>query len=161
MSIATEIQRLQTAKADIKTAIENKGVTVGDGTIDTYANLISQIIGGVGGLRHVRGTVTFTNVATNTITHNLGTMPKVIMVWIEPETKRENATLGAVYTSATPVALNATFEDSASDQPKFYALSPTATQGIKDITETTFGLQRRVGTYPIKTGVEYNWLAIV
>ena len=37
MSIATEIQRLQTAKADIRTAIEEKGVEVGDGLIDTYA----------------------------------------------------------------------------------------------------------------------------
>ncbi len=43
MSIATEIQRLQTAKVDIKTAIENKGVEVGNGTIDTYAEKINEI----------------------------------------------------------------------------------------------------------------------
>ena len=43
MSIANEIQRIQSAKADIKSAIEEKGVTVGDGTIDTYANLINLI----------------------------------------------------------------------------------------------------------------------
>ena len=49
MSIATEIQRLQTAKADIKTAIEEKGVEVGIGTIDTYAEKISEIsVGGNG-----------------------------------------------------------------------------------------------------------------
>lgn len=48
MSIANEILRLQTAKADIKTAIENKGVTVGDGTIDTYAEKINEISGGEG-----------------------------------------------------------------------------------------------------------------
>ena len=46
MSIATEIERLQTAKADIKAAIENKGVTVGDGTIDTYAQKIGEISSG-------------------------------------------------------------------------------------------------------------------
>lgn len=46
MSIATEIQRLQTAKIDIKTAIENKGVTVGDGRIDTYAKKIGEISSG-------------------------------------------------------------------------------------------------------------------
>jgi len=46
MSIATEIQRLQSAKANIKTAIENKGVTVGDGLIDTYAEKIDEISGG-------------------------------------------------------------------------------------------------------------------
>lgn len=48
MSLATEIQRIQGAKADIKTAIENKGVTVGDGRIDTYAEKISQISSGGG-----------------------------------------------------------------------------------------------------------------
>lgn len=47
MSIANEIRRLQTAKANIKSAIESKGVTVGDGTIDTYAEKINEIsVGG-------------------------------------------------------------------------------------------------------------------
>ena len=48
MSVETKIRRLQTAKADIKTAIEEKGVEVGDGLIDTYAEKISQISGGGG-----------------------------------------------------------------------------------------------------------------
>lgn len=48
MSIATEIQRLQQAKADIKAAIEEKGVNVGDETIDAYADKISEISGGSG-----------------------------------------------------------------------------------------------------------------
>lgn len=44
MSIATEIQRLQTAKADLKTAIKAKGVEVADtDTIDTYASKIDEI----------------------------------------------------------------------------------------------------------------------
>lgn len=44
MSIATEIARLQTAKADIKTAIEAKGVTVSsEATIDTYDDYIASI----------------------------------------------------------------------------------------------------------------------
>lgn len=44
MSIASEIERIQGAKADIKTAIENKGVTV-DSTkkISEYAELIDTI----------------------------------------------------------------------------------------------------------------------
>ena len=45
MSIATEITRIKTAKADIKSAIEEKGVEVGDGTIDTYAKKIGEISG--------------------------------------------------------------------------------------------------------------------
>jgi hypothetical protein len=44
MSIANEIQRLQTAKANIKAAIESKGVTVPSATtIDGYAQLINSI----------------------------------------------------------------------------------------------------------------------
>lgn len=58
MSIANEIQRLQSAKADIKSAIEEKGVTVGNGTIDTYAEKISQISSGGGGAEINMGTCT-------------------------------------------------------------------------------------------------------
>ena len=47
MSIVTEIERLQSAKSSIKTAIENKGVVVGYGTLDTYAEKIDAIeVGG-------------------------------------------------------------------------------------------------------------------
>lgn len=49
MSVATEITRLQTAKADLKTAIEGKGVTVPSATlISGYAALVEQISGGGG-----------------------------------------------------------------------------------------------------------------
>lgn len=48
MSIANEIQRLQSAKTNIKSAIEQKGVVVGDGLIDTYAEKIGQISANVG-----------------------------------------------------------------------------------------------------------------
>lgn len=44
MSIATEISRLQTAKASIKTAIEDKGVAVpSSATLETYDEYIRQI----------------------------------------------------------------------------------------------------------------------
>lgn len=50
MSVATEISRLQQAKADIKTAIEAKGVTVpSSALIDTYDDYVAQIEGGGGG----------------------------------------------------------------------------------------------------------------
>ena len=49
MTIAENLQRIQTAKADIKTAIENKGVNVGDITIDGYAAKIDEITVGGGG----------------------------------------------------------------------------------------------------------------
>lgn len=47
MSIANEISRLQQAKADIKTAIEAKGVTVpSSAKLDSYDDYIGQISGG-------------------------------------------------------------------------------------------------------------------
>lgn len=47
MSIATEIQRLQTAKSDIKDAIEAKGVSVpATAKLDVYDDYIAQISGG-------------------------------------------------------------------------------------------------------------------
>lgn len=49
MSIATEIERLQNAKASMKTAIENKGVEVGDATIDAFADKINEISVGTEG----------------------------------------------------------------------------------------------------------------
>lgn len=50
MSIASEISRLQTAKADLKTAIEGKGVTVPAATtLDGYADLVDEIEQGGGG----------------------------------------------------------------------------------------------------------------
>lgn len=48
MSINQEIQRISQAKVDIKEAIEEKGVTVGDGTLDTYPEKIAEISGGGG-----------------------------------------------------------------------------------------------------------------
>lgn len=49
MSIATEISRLQTAKANIKSAIEDKGVAVpSSATLDTYDEYISAITTGGG-----------------------------------------------------------------------------------------------------------------
>lgn len=47
MSIATEITRLQTAKSNLKTSIENKGVTVPSATkLDGFAALVDQISAG-------------------------------------------------------------------------------------------------------------------
>ena len=48
MSIASEIQRLQTAKSDIKNAIEDKGVEVpANAKLDEYADYVEVISGGV------------------------------------------------------------------------------------------------------------------
>ena len=64
MSIASEITRLQTAKADIKAAIEGKGVTVPSAaTLDDYADLVEAIQtgGGGGGISVSKTTVRIKN----------------------------------------------------------------------------------------------------
>lgn len=43
MSVETEITRLRTAKADIKAAIEAKGISVSDAKLDAYAQSIAEI----------------------------------------------------------------------------------------------------------------------
>ena len=50
MSIASEITRIQNAKADLKTSIEGKGVTVPESAkIDTYSDYVDEIQTGGGG----------------------------------------------------------------------------------------------------------------
>lgn len=56
-TIAENITRIQQAKAAIKTAIEEKGIVVGDGTIDTYAAKIEEIPSDSGHNAYKVGTV--------------------------------------------------------------------------------------------------------
>lgn len=60
MSVASEITRIQNAKASIKSSIENKGVSVpSNALIDTYSTYIDAISGGGGGgLTYEEGTYT-------------------------------------------------------------------------------------------------------
>lgn len=85
MSIATEITRLQTTKANIKSAIEGKGVTVSSSaTLDAYASLISSIpTGGGGSTLLARGSYTPTEdvyAANVQIPHSLGVQPDFVIV---------------------------------------------------------------------------------
>ena len=85
MSIQTELTRITSAKAAIKTAIEGKGVTVPDGTLlDGMAALIESIEagGGSGSGNFATGTFTTTDDITSNvvINHNLGVKPKFIIV---------------------------------------------------------------------------------
>lgn len=60
MSISTDLTRLQSAKAAMKTAIQNKGVTVPDGAkLDAFAALIDSIPAGGGGYTAEAHVVTF------------------------------------------------------------------------------------------------------
>ena len=70
MSIASEISRLQTAKGNLRTAIESKGVTVpGTMALDGYAELVSSIKTGT---EILKGTFTAINQGDNRFTINFG-----------------------------------------------------------------------------------------
>lgn len=69
MSIATEITRLQTAKDDLKTAIEAKGVTVPSATkLDGYAALVGQITTGGGESKNAQVVQGTTRTSSSTMT---------------------------------------------------------------------------------------------
>lgn len=72
MSVQSEINRLQNAKAAIKAAIEGKGVTVPDATLlDGMASLIESIEAGGGtisGRKFISGEITFSETPTSEIT---------------------------------------------------------------------------------------------
>lgn len=57
MSIQTEIDRIKNAKSSIKSAIESKGVQVGDESLPEYANLINDIVQGITGIGNPTVTV--------------------------------------------------------------------------------------------------------
>lgn len=94
MSIASEITRLQTAKADIKDSIEAKGVTVpSNASIDTYHDYIDQIeTGGGGGTNYLEqyarkslsGAITSeqlgTNIGANMVDNLLNGQPNITSV---------------------------------------------------------------------------------
>ena len=83
MSIQTELTRLQSAKAAIKTAIEGKGVTVPDATLlNGMAALIESIEAGGGNAKFVSGSFTpESNYTQVNVVHGLGEIPNVYAVF--------------------------------------------------------------------------------
>lgn len=122
MSIATEISRLQTAKADIKTAIEAKGVTVpSNATLDSYDTYVSQISGGGTNYLndYIKGTMTVFDVNT------MGTF-----------TNKLPAGFGEEFASVTTVDLTGTGctgwnGGSVSHGPFYYGTSNSTLETIK------------------------------
>ncbi len=87
MSISTDLTRLQSAKAAMKTAIEGKGVAVADGAkLDAFAALIDSISAGGGGAitfatgTHTPTATTALNVAYG-IEHDLGYIPDIFFLY--------------------------------------------------------------------------------
>lgn len=104
MSVQTQIDRLASAKAAIKTAIEGKGVTVPDATLlDGMAALIESIEAGgsASGFSAIAtGTVTPTkNLSLLTVSHGLGQTPDVTVVFSANSAPPTNGMLTSVVLS--------------------------------------------------------------
>lgn len=172
MSIAQEIQRLQSAKADIKSAIEQKGVTVGDGTIDTYADKIGEISSGGSSdlptdIAEIQ-TGSFT-VASDTaegvfVALTMSEAPTNIIVYAENDVQETFTHLLNVYGNILG------FISGASNQIcSYHATSPTTlgigfrgtnNGGIIDITKDGFTVRGfTVGQYYFRSATTYHWLA--
>lgn len=90
MSIASDVTRIENAKAAIKAAIEGKGVTVPDATLlDGMAALIESIE--TGGAAVAFGKITpASDTTTITIEHNLGVVPDFVAIWGDSTYTAEN-----------------------------------------------------------------------
>lgn len=169
MSIATEIQRLKTAKANIKSAIEEKGVTVGDGTIDTYANLISLISGGgnvpnTPEMQSGSFTVPEDTAEGQYISLTLSKAPTNILVWAENNVQETYTHLFNAYGSMLGFITN------DNNQICCYHTTSATTMGIgyrnaknggiKDVTKDGFTVRGYTeGTYYFRSATAYHWLA--
>lgn len=110
MSIATEITRLQNAKASIKTSIENKGVTVPSATkLDGYSTLIDSIQTGGGGISvddlaqnlQPSGAITLGNSVTTIGNYAFAGKPITSVYGKNVTSIGENAFMGSAITSIT------------------------------------------------------------
>ena len=169
MSIANEIQRIQSAKAGIKSAVEEKGVTVGDGTIDTYAEKIAEISGGGSGKNYVEGTVTFADTSSSklTVVGNFGFLPTLFMLLPNYEMDYTTNAENAVVIVRNEVIDNFNFSDSNTGLNLVFETRNTyETYGSwftvpnGELNDTTATLPLRNPSYRYRAGVEYKWIAI-
>lgn len=157
MSIASEIIRLQNAKADLKTAIEGKGVTVPSGsTIDEYADFVESISGGGGSITVTplsvteNGTYTAgTGSAYNPVTVNVGQSAdveiKTVSVTISNVKALFDALVPSTEANKTYVISEYEFQDQTLYNLINFMLVHTGTSG--EILSPAIGIRYRNGTY--------------
>ena len=130
MSIATEISRLQTAKTNIKSAIEAKGVTVGTGTIDTYPAKIAGITSGGG----IGSEIYALRMGTKT------TITNDDMVWLSGLINKLNGLRAMFYytPTITSVTLTTPFElGEGAFYGTFYSCTEITTVNLSGLTSVT------------------------
>ena len=178
MSIQTELTRITNAKAAIKTAIEDKGVTVPYATLlDGMAALIESIEAG-GGAKIATGS--FTNISqenySTEITHGLGTIPKIVIIlWDDITLDSVNSTYfyiggfayqdGEFNNSAKMLSVNPVYQNSyilslfccKLNDVHYYngfdirGSSPGKYCSIYNVNENTFSVDTRLNTMGAST----------
>lgn len=168
MSIATEITRLQSAKAAIKTAIEGKGVTVPDGTLlDGMASLIESIEAGGGGATGIT-TGVYIPASTgydNVITHGLGVIPKLFAICAGSQVMSGSYLLESAHGFSDRNLMFRMSRTSAGNSPTGYiqnvfnitTKSFVKNAALANANETTINVG---GNYQLTAGIEYYWFAL-
>jgi hypothetical protein len=172
MSIATEIQRLQGAKASIKSAIEQKGVTVGDDLlISDYHKKIDEILGGgetlPNNITAINGNTwtQATNLGANgtlEIIHGLTDIPDVIVISSNVfDIKPSNYNLAYMFyeTKAQSFGYSVYYNDSISTRVNYNIADVSGKQGITSVDSSKFTITT-AGNRMLGAGVTYSWIAL-
>lgn len=178
MSIQTEITRLESAKAAIKTAIEGKGVTVPDGTLlDGMASLIESIqAGGGGGAVVAYGKITpASDTTTITIEHNIGAVPDFFAIWGDDSYTTENYNILLLDYRKQPVSNGARLnvmiksKDSSSfrfgdaeNANSYSGSTPPFVHTKQNTVLTTTSIGKGMNNAPtyFRSGVAFKWIAV-
>lgn len=149
MSIQTELTRITNAKAAIKTAIEGKGVTVPDGTmLDGMAALIEAIESGGG--RVARGTwVQASDGYHNTITHNLGKVPELAVIW---ETNGNSSATGQCLIGVTLTSISFYMQSTRTGNVGPYGRYYSSNHGITGTAASSTSVFGNANTTTIRFG---------
>lgn len=165
MSIASDVTRIESAKAAIKAAIEGKGVTVPDATLlDGMASLIESIeAGGGGGFQVALGTFTpaetkeLNSIPPVSIEHNAGFTPDAFIFY-----KPSTGTYGMIAISAKYDIL---FGDGNISYDCYVMCKGSPSMGEGNLkaypaTENVAYIRSSVSSHKITAGQEYRWIAI-
>lgn len=168
--IETKINRLASAKAAIKAAIEGKGVTVPDATLlDGMAALIESIDVPDTGMTVIQGTFTCAeNTVSYEVVHNLGKIPKIWCYMLA--TNQSNG----ITSTANPTyrfVIGCSFWESgqvfnitkiasgfSANRPSYEIFDDTSFLTSINETSITFGSQRINASYSaFKANTKYMW----